>query len=47
MKRLRHDRRGINNVITAMLGLVIIAIVVANVFIWNYEMNAVDWERAQ
>jgi len=29
-----------------MLGLVIVVIIVANVFIWNYEMNRYDWERA-
>lgn len=47
MRRLRQDRRGINNVVTAMLGLIIVVIIVANVFIWNYEMNAIDWERGQ
>ena len=47
MRRLRQDKRGINNVVTAMLGLIIVVIIVANVFIWNYEMNAIDWERGQ
>jgi len=47
MRRLRQDKRGINNVITAMLGLIIVVIIVANVFIWNYEMNAIDLERSQ
>jgi hypothetical protein len=47
MRRLRQDERGINNVITAMLGLIIIVIIVANVFIWNYEMNAIDLEKSQ
>jgi hypothetical protein len=47
MKRLGTERRGISNVVTAMLGLVIVVIIVANVFIWNYEMSRYDWERAQ
>lgn len=45
--RLRQDKRGINNVITAMLGLIIIVIIVANVFIWNFEMNEMDLEKSQ
>src|SRR4030042_6102664 len=47
MRRLRQDKRGINNVITAMLGWIIVVIIVANVFIWNYEMNAIDLEKSQ
>jgi hypothetical protein len=47
MRRLRQDKRGINNVITAMLGLIIVVIIVANVFIWNYEMNAIDLEKSR
>jgi hypothetical protein len=47
MRRFGPDRRGISNVVTAMLGLMIVVIIVANIFIWNYEMNAYDWERAQ
>ena len=30
-----------------MLGLVIIVIIVVNVFLWNYEMNRLDWEKMQ
>ncbi len=47
MRQIRRDKRGINNVITAMLGLIIIVIIVTNVFIWNYEMNAIDLEKSQ
>jgi hypothetical protein len=47
MQRLRHDKRGISNVVTAMLGLIIVVIIVTSVFIPNYEMNAVDREREQ
>ena len=28
-----------------MLGIVIIVTIVSNVFLWNYEMNQLDWER--
>ncbi|MCJ7760066.1 hypothetical protein MUP59_02865, partial [Candidatus Bathyarchaeota archaeon] len=47
MRRFGPDRRGISNVVTAMLSLVIVVIIVANIFIWNYEMNEYDWEKAQ
>jgi hypothetical protein len=47
MRRFGPDRRGISNVVTAMLSLVILVIIVANVFLWNYEMNEYDWEKAQ
>jgi hypothetical protein len=47
MRRFGPDRRGISNVVTAMLSLVILVIIVANVFISNYEMNEYDWEKAQ
>ena len=44
---LRHDRRGVSNVIVAMLSLVLIAIVVSNVILWSYQMNELDLERIQ
>jgi len=44
---LRHDRRGVSNVIVAMLSLVLIAIVVSNVILWSYQMNELDLERMQ
>jgi hypothetical protein len=28
-----------------MLSLVLVTIVVANVFIWQFQMNQADWER--
>jgi len=28
-----------------MLGLIIIVIIVSNVFLWNFSMNQLDWER--
>ncbi len=33
--------------IVFVLGLVIIVVIVSNVFLWNYEMNQLDWERMQ
>jgi hypothetical protein len=45
--RIRQDKRGISNVIVFVLGLVIIVVIVSNVFLWNYEMNQLDWERMQ
>lgn len=44
---LRHDRRGVSNVIVVMLSLVLIAIVVSNVILWSYQMNELDLERMQ
>jgi hypothetical protein len=47
MKRFGSDKRGVSYAVTAMLGLVIVAIIVANIFIWNYQMNENDWEKTQ
>ena len=47
MKRLRLDKRGISNVIVAMLSLVIVVIIVSNVILTSYQMNQFDWERMQ
>ncbi len=45
--RIKQDQRGISNVIVFVLGLVIIVVIVSNVFLWNYEMNQLDWEKMQ
>jgi hypothetical protein len=45
MKHLRFSKRGISNVIVVMLSLVLLVIVVANVVLWSYQMNQLDWER--
>ncbi len=45
MKRLRQNRQGVSNVIVVMLSLVLVVIIVANVVLWSYEMNEVDWEK--
>ncbi len=31
--------------IVFVLGLVIVVVIVSNVFLWNYEMNQLDWEK--
>jgi len=43
--RINRDRRGISNVIVVMLSLVLIVVIVANVVLWSYQMNQLDWER--
>ena len=43
--RLRHDRRGVSNVIVVMLSLVLIAVAVSNVISWSYQMNDIDLQR--
>lgn len=45
MHRLGRDKRGVSNVVTAALGLVIVVMIVTNVFLWNYEMNQLDWDK--
>jgi len=45
MRSFRKDRRGVSNVIVFVLGLVIVTVIVANVFLWNFEMNQLDWEK--
>ena len=47
MRSIREDKRGVSNVIVFTLGLVIIVVIVADVFLWNYEMNRLDWEKTQ
>ncbi len=47
MRSIREDKRGVSNAIVFTLGLVIIVVIVADVFLWNYEMNRLDWEKTQ
>nr|NIQ05846.1 hypothetical protein [Candidatus Korarchaeota archaeon] len=47
MRSFRKNKRGVSNVIVFVLGLVIVTVVVANVFLWNFEMNQLDWEKTQ
>jgi hypothetical protein len=43
--RLKQDRRGVSNIIVVVLSLVIIVAIVANIVLWSYEMNQLDWEK--
>gem|GEM_PF-2011682 len=47
MLRIILNRRGVSNVIVVMLSLILVAIIVGNVFFWNFQMNQFDWERMQ
>jgi hypothetical protein len=47
LKRLKHEKRGLSNVIVVMLSLVLIVIIVSNVVLWSYQMNQLDWEKMQ
>jgi len=47
IKRLKGDGRGISNIIVVMLSLVLIVVIVANVVLWSYQMNQLDWEKMQ
>jgi nitrogen fixation-related uncharacterized protein len=45
--RIRHDSRGLSNVVVVMLSLIILVIIVVNVVLWGYQMNQYDLQRAQ
>lgn len=47
IRHLRHDKRGVSNVIVVVLSLVLVVIIVGNVVLWSYQMNQLDWERMQ
>ncbi len=47
IKRFRQGNHGISSIIVIMLSLILIVVVVANVVLWGYEMNQLDWERMQ
>ncbi len=43
----RQNRKGLSNIIVVVLSLVILVVIVANVVLWSYQMNQLDWERIQ
>jgi hypothetical protein len=43
--RLKRDRRGVSNIIVVVLSLVIVVAIIANIVLWSYEMNQLDWEK--
>ncbi|MEM2521974.1 MAG: hypothetical protein QXW82_02320 [Candidatus Bathyarchaeia archaeon] len=47
IRRLKHDKKGISNVLVVMLSLVLVTVIVANVVLWSYQMDQLDWEKTQ
>ena len=47
LKLLKSDRHGISNVLVVMLSLILIVVITANVVLWSYQMNQLDWEKTQ
>jgi len=45
LRRLKSEKRGVSNVLVVMLSLILITVIVANVVLWNYQMNQLDIER--
>ena len=45
LKRFKHAKRGLSNVIVVMLSLVILVVISANVILWSYQMDQLDWEK--
>jgi len=46
-RNLWKDRHGVSNIIVVVLSLIIIVVIVANVILWSYQMNQLDWEKMQ
>lgn len=46
-RSLRRNKKGLSSIIVVVLSLVILVVIVANVVLWSYQMNQLDWERAQ
>lgn len=46
-RHLKKDKRGISNIIVIALSFIIIVAIIANVILWGYQMNQVDWEKMQ
>lgn len=45
MRKVKKSRQAISTVIIVMLSLVLVVVVVANVVLWSYQMNQLDWEK--
>ena len=46
-RNFKQNRRGLSNIIVVVLSLVVLAVIVVNVILWDYQMNQADWERTQ
>ena len=47
MNRIIQNEQAVSNVIVVMLSLVLVVVIAANVILWSYQMNQLDWERMQ
>lgn len=47
LRKLGQNKRGLSSIIVVVLSLVIIVTIVSNVFLWNYQMSELDWERTK
>ncbi|MGB9959487.1 MAG: hypothetical protein ACPLKQ_03070 [Candidatus Bathyarchaeales archaeon] len=47
LKHVKSDKRGISNVLVVLLSLILVVVIVANLVLWNYQMNQLDWEKTQ
>lgn len=47
MQRFKEDSKGISYAISFTLGLIIVSMIVVNVFLHNFDMNQLDYERSQ
>ncbi|MGD8566081.1 MAG: hypothetical protein PVF96_07010 [Candidatus Bathyarchaeota archaeon] len=47
MNRITQNEQAVSNVIVVMLSLVLVVVIAANVILWSYQMNQLDWERMQ
>ncbi|MBX5320812.1 MAG: DUF2341 domain-containing protein [Candidatus Bathyarchaeota archaeon] len=47
LKRFKNAKHGISNVLVVMLSLILVVVIAANVVLWSYQMNQLDWEKMQ
>ena len=47
LEDLRSNKCGVSNVLVVLLSLVLVVVIVANVVLWSYQMNQLDWEKTQ
>jgi hypothetical protein len=47
LQEFKRNIHGVSSVIVIVLSLVILTVVFANVVLWNYEMNQLDWDRTK
>ena len=45
LKHFKNEKRGVSNVIVAMLSLILVVVIASNVILWSYQMNQLDWQK--